>query len=178
MLWAAGFIVQQRGCQCRVLPPSEQLYVADQPGLSWVVLLFTAQGMEVVQAIAQLPRVKDNTNSPFFQAGKAAGGCSAGSVEPHHGIRSGNLCDTGTGFSSSCSRARLRFYLFWLMPSFCLWRRGQAGGRGAAGVQQALLQDKGGGVRPAVSTVSVRAGEVGIPAVCNSAAISAGVDHI
>jgi peptidyl-prolyl cis-trans isomerase B (cyclophilin B) len=32
------------------------------------------QGMDVVQAIAALPRVKDNTNSPFFQAGKAAGG--------------------------------------------------------------------------------------------------------
>ncbi|KAL4447457.1 hypothetical protein ABPG75_004676 [Micractinium tetrahymenae] len=31
------------------------------------------QGMDVVQAIAALPRVKDNTNSPFFQAGKLAG---------------------------------------------------------------------------------------------------------
>lgn len=31
------------------------------------------QGMDVVEAIAALPRVKDNTNSPFFQAGKVAG---------------------------------------------------------------------------------------------------------
>ncbi len=29
--------------------------------------------MDVVEAIAALPRVKDNTNSPFFQAGKVAG---------------------------------------------------------------------------------------------------------
>lgn len=29
--------------------------------------------MDVVQAIAALPRVKDNTGSPFFQAGKASG---------------------------------------------------------------------------------------------------------
>jgi hypothetical protein len=29
--------------------------------------------MEVVQAIAALPRVKNNTNSPFFQYGKATG---------------------------------------------------------------------------------------------------------
>ena len=36
------------------------------------------QGMDVVQAIAALPRVKDNTNSPFFQAGKAAGGWVGG----------------------------------------------------------------------------------------------------
>ncbi|KAI3429274.1 hypothetical protein D9Q98_005370 [Chlorella vulgaris] len=31
------------------------------------------EGMEVVQAIAALPRVKNNTNSPFFQYGKATG---------------------------------------------------------------------------------------------------------
>lgn len=32
-----------------------------------------AQGMDVVAALAALPRVKDNTNSPFFQAGKLSG---------------------------------------------------------------------------------------------------------
>ncbi|EFN59900.1 hypothetical protein CHLNCDRAFT_132922 [Chlorella variabilis] len=31
------------------------------------------QGMDVVRAVAALPRVKDNTNSPFFQYGKATG---------------------------------------------------------------------------------------------------------
>jgi len=37
------------------------------------------QGMDVVEAIAALPRVKDNTNSPFFQAGKMSGGWVGGS---------------------------------------------------------------------------------------------------
>lgn len=31
------------------------------------------QGMDVVEALAALPRVKDNTSSPFFQAGKLSG---------------------------------------------------------------------------------------------------------
>lgn len=31
------------------------------------------QGMDVVAALAALPRVKDNTYSPFFQAGKISG---------------------------------------------------------------------------------------------------------
>lgn len=31
------------------------------------------EGFDVVQEISKLPRVKDNTNSPFFKAGKAAG---------------------------------------------------------------------------------------------------------
>lgn len=31
------------------------------------------EGMEVVRAVAALPRVKDNSGSPFFLAGKAAG---------------------------------------------------------------------------------------------------------
>lgn len=48
---------------------------ADLPGLPALVRCSTyLQGMDVVQAIAALPRVKDNTNSPFFQAGKASGG--------------------------------------------------------------------------------------------------------
>ena len=33
----------------------------------------SAQGLDLVQQLAALPRVKDNTASPFFQAGKAAG---------------------------------------------------------------------------------------------------------
>ena len=37
------------------------------------------QGMDVVAAIAALPRVKDNTSSPFFQAGKLSG------ASPPHG---------------------------------------------------------------------------------------------
>ena len=36
-------------------------------------VLLMLQGMEIVQAIAALPRVKNNTNSPFFQYGKATG---------------------------------------------------------------------------------------------------------
>jgi hypothetical protein len=35
------------------------------------------QGMDVVCAIAALPRVKDNSESPFFKAGKASGGWQA-----------------------------------------------------------------------------------------------------
>lgn len=31
------------------------------------------QGLDVVERIAALPRVKDNTGSPYFQAGKALG---------------------------------------------------------------------------------------------------------
>lgn len=55
--------------------------------------------MDVVQAIADLPRVKDNTASPFFQAGKAAGGALSGTgrwgiegwrpAAQQHGIRVG-----------------------------------------------------------------------------------------
>ncbi len=32
------------------------------------------KGMDVVAAMSALPRVKDNTNSPFFRYGKATGG--------------------------------------------------------------------------------------------------------
>lgn len=45
-------------------------------GVPQVLLLplpATAQGMDVVEALAGLPRVADNTGSPYFQAGKALG---------------------------------------------------------------------------------------------------------
>lgn len=51
------------------------------------------QGMEVVAAIAALPRVKDNTGSPFFQAGKASG---EGSHTPGGSVGQGpNVAGTG-----------------------------------------------------------------------------------
>ena len=54
-----------------------------EPGLDGTHLVVgrVVEGMDVVKALAALPRVRDNSKSPFFMAGKAAGDLRANVAE-------------------------------------------------------------------------------------------------
>eukprot|EP00890_Picochlorum_soloecismus_P000904 jgi/Picsp_1/1814/NSC_05281-R1_peptidyl-prolyl cis-trans isomerase len=55
------------------------------------------EGMDVVERLSRLPRVKDNTNSPFFQAGKRAGDRRASVAEKSFGKPFSKITVTNCG---------------------------------------------------------------------------------
>jgi len=55
------------------------------------------KGMDVVECLARLPRVRDNTNSPFFQAGKRAGDRRASVAEKSFGKPFSKITITNCG---------------------------------------------------------------------------------
>lgn len=55
------------------------------------------KGMDVIERLSRLPRVRDNTNSPFFQAGKRAGDRRASVAEKSFGKPFSKIIITGCG---------------------------------------------------------------------------------